>query len=103
VTVDNALRNGTRSAVVVLIPLLIAQFALAPTVAVSVAGVLVRTIATKGQEKLCEELAEARLAKTRVKRHVAAKPEIKSTGARKAKPRTTQPAPTKKRRPARHD
>ena len=72
--VDDALRNGTQSAIVVLIPLLIAQFALAPAVAAVVAGVVVKTLASKGQRKLCKEMREAREAKAQAKRKVAAKP-----------------------------
>lgn len=67
-TVDETLRNGTKSAIVALIPLLIAQFALAPAVAVVVAGFIVKTLAGKGQEKLCEELAQARASKKKANR-----------------------------------
>jgi hypothetical protein len=59
-SVDAALRNGSQSAIAVLVPLLIAQFALAPALAVVVAGFVVKTLASKGQKKLCEELAAKR-------------------------------------------
>jgi len=85
-TVDEALRGG-KSGVAVLVPLLIAQFALAPAVAAVVAGFVVKTLASKGQEKLCEELAEARSRKEKTKRRARSrrpKPQAKRRAAQSA-------------------
>lgn len=87
-TTDDALHNGTRSAIAALVPLLIAQFALAPAVAVVVAGFAVKTLASKGQNKLCEELAARQVAKQDA-RHRPPKPKAKPRS--RAKPRAARP------------
>jgi hypothetical protein len=92
-TVDEALHGGTKSAIAVLVPLLVAQFALAPAIAVVVAGFVVKTLASKGQEKLCKELSEARAKKDKAKRCSAVKPKTKPRATKsKARRRTTKSA-----------
>ncbi len=80
-TVDKALKGGGASATTMLVPLLVAQFALAPAVAALVAAVAVQAIASTGQEKLCKELAESRK---------------KDDGQKAKKPRRKQQAPKAK-------
>ncbi|HLF28371.1 MAG TPA: hypothetical protein VJG32_18720 [Anaerolineae bacterium] len=75
----DALNRGSAMAALALVPALVGQFALAPATAALVAGVVVKALLTKGPEKLCEELAEARAAKVEPKRRAPAQ---KKTGAR---------------------
>jgi|GEM_PF-2581843 len=58
-SVEKALNGGTQSAMGLVVPLLIAQFALAPTVALLVATLAIKALATHGQKKLCAELSAA--------------------------------------------
>jgi hypothetical protein len=57
-TTEGALGGGMKAAVAVLVPLLVAQFALAPAVALVVATLVVKVIATQGEQTLCEELTK---------------------------------------------
>lgn len=56
-SVEKALDGGAKSAVALIVPLLMAQFALAPTVALLVATLAIKALATHGQKKLCAELS----------------------------------------------
>jgi len=91
--VDKALKGGTQSAVALLVPLLITQFALAPAVAALVAAVAVQAIASAGQGRLCEELAE-RTAKPKPQQRAKAKHAAEA----KPKRRTTTAKTTKTKR-----
>ena len=98
-TVDNALQDGTKSAVLVLAPLLIAQFALAPAVAGVVAAIVVKALATRGQKKLCDEL-RAEAGKSRGAKRPAAKMPAKSKTAKRT-PQSSgraRPKPASKRK-----
>jgi len=56
-SVEKALDGGVKSALALVVPLLVAQFALAPTVALLVAAFVIKTLATHGQKQLCAELS----------------------------------------------
>jgi len=56
-TVEKSLEGGAKSALGLVVPLLVAQFALAPTVALLVATLVIKALATHGQKKLCAELS----------------------------------------------
>ena len=96
--VDKALKGGTQSAVALLVPLLIAQFALAPAVAALVAAVAVQAIASAGQERLCEELAERQAEAEQTPNSKSQTPKPRHTGTarqRTAKPKAQQRAKAK--------
>jgi hypothetical protein len=57
-TVEKSLEGGAKSALALVVPLLVAQFALAPTVALLVATLVIKALATHGQKKLCAELSQ---------------------------------------------
>jgi hypothetical protein len=67
-TTEGALSSGVKAAVGVLVPVLVAQFALAPAVALVVATLGVKVIATQGERTLCEELVKRAHAQTAVGR-----------------------------------
>ncbi len=86
---EQALGSGAKTAVALLVPALIAQFALAPAIAIAVATLAVKALASKSREKLCASLAEY------------ANPDKKPARARKttaprAKPNTAKTSTTKK-------
>jgi hypothetical protein len=58
-TVEQALEGGAKSALALVVPLLVAQFVLAPTVALLVATLVIKALATHGQKKLCAELSQS--------------------------------------------
>jgi hypothetical protein len=58
-TVEKSLEGGAKSALALVVPLLVAQFALAPTVALLVATLVIKALATHGQKKLCAELSQS--------------------------------------------
>ena len=89
--VDKAVKGGTQSAVALLVPLLIAQFALAPAVAALVAAVAVQAIASAGQERLCEELAERQAEAEQTPTSKSQIPKSRHTGT--ARQRTAKPKP----------
>ena len=60
--VDQTVSEGIRSALAFMVPLLVAQFALTPAVALLIATFVVKTFAIKAQEKLCAELSRRRVA-----------------------------------------
>jgi len=60
--VDQVVSEGIRSALGFIVPLLVAQFALTPAVALIIATFIVKTFAIKAQEKLCVELTRRRIA-----------------------------------------
>ena len=55
-TLNEALGGGVKSGVALVVPILVGQFALAPTVALVVATLVIKTFATRGQKALCMEL-----------------------------------------------
>jgi len=56
-SVEKSLDGGVKSALTLVVPLLVTQFALAPTVALLVATFVIKALATHGQNKLCAELS----------------------------------------------
>jgi hypothetical protein len=80
-TTEGALSNGAKAAMGVLVPVLVAQFALAPAVALVVAALAVKVIAAKGEQALCEELAKRAAAQAKAKR----KTTRRATGTRRSK------------------
>lgn len=91
-SVDKALKGGAASATAILVPLLIGQFALAPAVATVVAAVAVQALAAAGQEKLCEELAKAKV-------EVADKESMTQAHPKPGKPATARrPKPATRKR-----
>ena len=97
-TTEGALNSGVKAAVGVLVPVLVAQFALAPAVAVVVATLVVKVIAAQGERTLCEELAKRTRARTTARgkgarrsspqRRTAAKRPARRAGAKKSPART---------------
>ena len=55
---QSALGGGVKSAVGLLVPLLSAQFALAPAVALLVATLVIKALTSSGEKAVCEELAQ---------------------------------------------
>jgi|GEM_PF-2256680 len=90
-TVDKALKGGASSATAILAPLLITQFALAPAVAAVVAAVAVQAVATAGQKKLCQELAES-------KKDDDDRPKPPERKKRTPKPKQTKPKVKRKKK-----
>jgi hypothetical protein len=82
-TTEGALGNGVKAAVGVLVSVLVAQFALAPAVALVVATLAVKVIATQGEQALCKELAK----RDRAQARASEKATGKVSGARRAKPK----------------
>ncbi len=52
--------KGSNLAMLTLAPMIVANFAVTPALAALIVGVLIKTLATKGPDKLCEELAKRR-------------------------------------------
>lgn len=58
--VDEAMGESVRAAVSLIVPLLVAQFALTPSIALLVASFIIKTLASKAQDRLCQELSKRR-------------------------------------------
>lgn len=94
-SVEKALEGGAKSGIALIVPLLIAQFALAPTVALLVATLAIKALATHGQNKLCAELSTASAPPIELQpREVSLKP------ATPPKKRTPVKAKSKAKKPA---
>jgi hypothetical protein len=96
--VEKSLEGGVKSALALVVPLLIAQFALAPTVALLVATLVIKALATHGQKKLCAELSQSTADPLLPALPVAAQPAKPAASARpkrkapaKAKSKTKKP------------
>ena len=67
---NGALGGSVKSGVALVVPILVGQFALAPTVALVVATLVIKTFATHGQKALCAELeSRAQRSKTQPQKH----------------------------------
>ncbi len=64
---DAAKKSGSL-AMLTLAPMIVANFAVTPALAAMIVGVVIKAVATKGPDKLCEELAGKRRAKSKSKR-----------------------------------
>lgn len=101
-TLNEALGGGVKSGVALVVPILVGQFALAPTVALVVATLVIKTFATRGQKTLCAELesgAERPKAKSK-KRPSKLRPQAK-TGLRKSKPKAQAATQVRPKQPTR--
>ena len=85
-TLNEALGGGGKSGVALVVPILVGQFALAPTVALVVATLVIKTFATRGQKALCTELeSRAQRSETQSRKHPSKlRPQTK-TGPRQSK------------------
>lgn len=90
---DSLLTGGVKSAVGVLVPLLVAQFALAPAVALLVATLVIKAVSAHGEKAVCEELTlQHRKAARGIRNAVKKKAEV----AARATSRKTRPKPVRK-------
>jgi hypothetical protein len=98
--VSGATATGARSAVGFLVPVLAAQFALAPAVALLIATLVIKAVAANGEKAICEELTQThrkaarRVRVSETKRRVA-REKNSATPRKKTTPASTE------RRPAR--
>ena len=100
---DSLLTGGVKSAVGVLVPLLVAQFALSPAAALLVATLVIKAVAANGEKAVCEELTQQHRKAARGIRHaVKKKAEIAArASARKSSPRPVRKAAPRAESPAR--
>ncbi len=101
-TLNEALGGGVKSGVALVVPILIGQFALAPTVALVVAMLVIKTFATRGQKTLCAEL-ESRAERSKVKlKKLPSKPRPQTkTGPRQSKSKVQAAAQVRPKKQAR--
>lgn len=102
-TLETALACGTKSAIALLVPMLITQFALAPAAALFVAALVVKALATRGRERLCAELAQPSRPRGRRRTSAATgRPRRSAAQPGRPQPRGARARPkAKARRPAR--